>query len=290
MDGILIIDKPAGMTSHDVVFRVRKAIGERQIGHTGTLDPLATGVLVLCVGKATKLVKYFVEHDKRYRAEMELGYETDTLDSEGTVVGRRFCEGLTESAVDGILPQFMGSTLQIPPVYSAIRIEGKKLYEYARSHREIPDIEPRPVTVYELIRTSPLRQAEGVAGFSFSLHCGKGLYVRSLCRDIGEKLGFPATMTGLRRESVGRFPLAEAQTMEDVQNGKAVLRDPFDYLDIPRLVITGEVATKVSHGTFLPTTLFEQPVETLLVDGQNHPLAIYTYDERLAIMRLSVMW
>jgi len=290
MDGILIIDKPAGMTSHDVVFKVRKAIGERQIGHTGTLDPLATGVLVLCVGKATKLVKYFTEHDKTYRADLEVGYETDTLDREGTVTKTVRCDSLAESDVDAVLPAFLGWTQQMPPAFSAIRVGGKKLYEYARNHQELPDIDPRPVAIHDLIRTSPVRQSDGVAGFSLFVHCGKGLYVRSLCRDIGQKLGYPATMTALRRESVGAFTLAQAQSLPEIQAGKAILRDPLGYLNLPVLVVDDDLKKKVLNGVFLPVSLFRDPVETLLLDHADQPLAIYTYDERLATMRLSVLW
>ncbi|HRY78421.1 MAG TPA: tRNA pseudouridine(55) synthase TruB, partial [Candidatus Izemoplasmatales bacterium] len=132
MDGILIVDKPAGMTSHDVVFRVRKLLQEPRIGHTGTLDPMATGVLVLCVGRATKLVPYLTDHDKRYEAEVCLGIETDTLDVDGTVLRQIPCPEIPESRIDAVLERFLGNQMQIPPNYSAIKVDGRKLYEYAR--------------------------------------------------------------------------------------------------------------------------------------------------------------
>lgn len=289
MDGILIIDKPTGMTSHDVVYKARRALMEKRIGHTGTLDPLATGVLVLCVGRATKLVKYFTEHDKRYEAELVLGYATDTLDTEGTILRRMKCPIIPESLVDETLKTFVGPQLQLPPLYSAIKVDGKKLYEYARKDQEVPDLAPRPVEVHSISRSSPVVFREEEAHFSLSLHCGKGFYVRSLVRDLGERLGIPATLTGLRRTSVGEFTLLDAVRLENVSPAVPLL-NPFEYLKMPVLSVDSEIQKKVLNGVFLSTDLFPSTEETVLVDPNKIPLAIYTYDERIDKMRLSVMW
>lgn len=289
MNGILLMDKPTGMTSHDVVYKARRALGEKSIGHTGTLDPMASGLLVLCVGSATKLVKYFSEHDKSYEAEITIGYSTDTLDREGTIVKESPIDSLNEEIVDQVLHSFIGKSMQIPPEYSAIHVQGKKLYEYARKNLEMPEIEARPVEIYEIYRTSPLTMKDRTVRFTFSVHCGKGMYVRSLCRDIGLSLGSCATMTALRREQVGHFDLSMAVTLEELQNGKATLLDPLLFLDMPRLSVSEEISNKVKNGVFLSPSLFPSKEETIICDESKVPLAIYTWDETINKMRLSVL-
>lgn len=290
MNGILLLDKPIGMTSHDVVYKARKALGEKRIGHTGTLDPMASGLLVLCVGSATKLVKYFTEHDKTYDTEITIGYMTDTLDREGTIVRESPIDSLSEETADQVLHSFIGNSMQIPPEYSAIHVQGKKLYEYARKNLEMPTIEARPIEIYEINRTSPLAVEDRTIRFSFSVHCGKGMYVRSLCRDIGLSLDSCATMTGLRREQVGQFDLSMASTIEDLQNGKAALIDPLLYLDMPWLRVDKEISDKVKNGVFLSPSLFASTKDTIICDESKVPLAIYTWDETINKMRLSVLF
>jgi tRNA pseudouridine55 synthase len=289
MDGILVIDKPVGMTSHDVVYKVRKATGEKRIGHTGTLDPMASGVLVLCCGTATKLVKYFTEHDKEYVAEIEIGYLTDTLDKEGTITQVIPCPELTEELVDETLKSFLGESEQIPPDYSAIRIEGKRMYEYARKNQEIPKIAPRFVKIHDLKRLTMIDSQKDISRFSFFVRSGKGMYVRSLCRDIGTKLGSVATMSALRRNRVGTFSIEEAHSLAEIQRGTLRVCDPLQALGFPKLVVDSETATKVKNGTFLPCNLFPVWVETTVFDEFAVPLAIYTYDKNLQMMRLSVL-
>ena len=290
MDGILLIDKPAGPTSHDVVFRMRKATGESRIGHTGTLDPLATGLLVLCLGRAAKLVKYLTEHDKTYFAEIVFGYRTDTLDAEGTVLEKMPCPPIPESRLDEVLHGFLGTSEQVPPLYSALKVDGKKLYEYARDDEEVPRLGGRPVEVYSLERLSPLIPEGETARLAVRLHCGKGFYVRSFARDLGERLGVPATLGGLRRETVGPFSLSDASPLADAQQGKYVLLDPFPFLGMPVLRADAETKKKVANGMFLSPVLFEKKVPTVLADETGTPLAIYEYDERIDKMRLSVLW
>lgn len=290
MDGILLIDKPSGPTSHDVVFRMRKATGESRIGHTGTLDPLATGLLVLCLGRAAKLVKYLTEHDKRYRAEIVFGYRTDTLDSEGAVLERIPCPALSEAVLDEALRGFVGASEQVPPLYSALKVDGKKLYEYARDEEEVPRLGPRPVHVFSLERVSPPVREGDTVRISVSLHCGKGFYVRSFARDLGERLGVPATLAGLRREAVGPFSLADASPFSEALEGKFVLKEPFRFLGMPVLSADAETAKKVANGMFLSPALFSRKVPTILQDSAGKPLAIYEYDERIDKMRLSVLW
>ena len=289
MDGILIIDKPIGMTSHDVVYKVRKSLAEKRIGHTGTLDPNASGVLVLCVGTATKLVKYFTEHDKTYLAGIDVGYRTDTYDLEGTVQEVKRCETLTDAIVDETLRTFLGSSSQIPPDYSAIRVDGKKLYEYARKHQVMPEIQPRPIQIEKLNRTTPVIVTDGVAHFNFFVHCGKGMYVRALCRDIGLRLGSVATMTDLRRLRVGEFTLEEAAPLATVLSGQVELKDPIPYLGMPRLSIDEATRRLVLNGVFLPVALFSDTQDTILMNG-SVALAIYTYDDTIKMMRLSVLF
>lgn len=290
MDGILLIDKPAGPTSHDVVFRMRKATGESRIGHTGTLDPLATGLLVLCLGRAAKLVKYLTEHDKTYYAEIVLGYRTDTLDAEGTVLEKKPCPPIPESRLDEVLQGFLGSSEQVPPLYSALKVDGKKLYEYARDEEEVPHLGGRPVEVYSLERLTPLSYADETARFAVRLHCGKGFYVRAFARDLGDRLGIPATLGGLRRETVGPFSIREATSLPDAQEGKFTLLDPFPHLGMPVLRADAETKKKVANGMFLSPALFGEKVPTILADETGKPLAIYEYDERIDKMRLSVLW
>lgn len=185
MDGILVINKPKGYTSHDVVNCLRKALNTKKIGHTGTLDPNATGVLPILVGTATKLSKYLIEHDKTYIATVKLGEKTETGDSEGTVIKQDLSiltKEITEGEIENVLNSFKGKQQQIPPMYSAIKINGKKAYEYARKGQEVK-IEPREIEIYD-IRFISKDNLE----ITFEVSCSKGTYIRTLCENIAEKL------------------------------------------------------------------------------------------------------
>jgi tRNA pseudouridine55 synthase len=210
MDGILNLLKPPGMTSHDVVNVVRRITGVRRTGHTGTLDPGAAGVLPVCVGKATRVSEYVLDMDKSYRAELTLGRSTDTEDAAGATVLEMPVPVLKWEAVAAVLKGFLGVGEQIPPMYSAVRINGKKLYELAR-RGEVVKREPRPIHIYE-IRLLELRENVIV----FDVTCSRGTYVRTLCREIAEKLGTTGHMSFLLRTMVGPFILQNTLTLEEL--------------------------------------------------------------------------
>lgn len=212
--GVVAVKKERGFTSFDVVAVCRKIFQQKAVGHTGTLDPMAEGVLPVCLGRATKLCDMLQSKDKSYNVTMELGYSTDTDDSTGTVLSRSDSERLAsinEDMLRDVLGTFLGEIMQVPPRYAAIKKDGKKLYEYARSGVEV-EIPPRPVTIYKLdILSVNLPVAE------FRVHCSKGTYIRSICRDVGERLGTGAVMTGLVRESTGRFLLEQCHTLQELR-------------------------------------------------------------------------
>jgi tRNA pseudouridine55 synthase len=205
--GVLVVDKPKGLTSFDVVARVRRAFSERRVGHAGTLDPMATGILPLCLGEATKLVPFLQDGEKEYRTELLLGVTTDTQDAEGTVTATRPV-AVTRGQLDAALPAFVGRILQTPPMHSALRVGGKRLYELARQGLEV-EREARPVDVHEVrvVAFEPPR-------VELHIRCGKGTYIRALGADLGEALGCGAHLTSLRRTRVGRFDLSCAVTVE----------------------------------------------------------------------------
>lgn len=210
LHGFLVVDKPAGWTSHDVVARVRRLVGERRVGHAGTLDPAATGVLPLAVGAATRVLEYLAGADKTYRAEVTFGVETDSLDGDGRVTGRGDASALTEPTVADLLPAFRGPLAQIPPMHSAIKVDGRRLYELAHRGEEI-ERAPRPVVVSRL---DLLVWRPPVA--TLLVDCSKGTYVRSLARDLGTAAGCGAYLSDLVRLRTGPFTLCEAITLGEL--------------------------------------------------------------------------
>ena len=214
MDGIIIINKPKGCTSHDVVSKVKKMYKEK-VGHTGTLDPMATGVLPLLIGKGTLCSKYLINHDKTYKVILELGKKTNTADSEGTIVEERevVSESLQKEKIEKTLKSFVGKQEQIPPKFSAIKVKGKKLYEYARKGIEV-EIKPRQIEIYKI---NLLNINKNKKQIEFRVSCSKGTYIRSLCEDIASKLGTIGFMAELEREQVGDFTLAQAITLEELE-------------------------------------------------------------------------
>ena len=214
MDGILIINKPKGRTSHDIVAKVKKIVGNK-VGHTGTLDPNATGVLPLLIGKGTLCSQYLMEHDKIYEVVLKLGTKTDTADSEGNIIEEKEVdsENLAEENVIKVLKSFLGKQEQIPPIYSAIKVNGKKLYEYARSGQTV-ELKPRKIEIYKCsLNEINLKEKE----ICFTVHCSKGTYIRSLCEDIAEKLETVGYMKELNRIKVGRLEISEAITVEELE-------------------------------------------------------------------------
>ena len=207
MNGVLIIDKPIGVTSFDVIRDIRKEYGTKKVGHTGTLDPMATGVLPILIGDATKLSDYLMDHDKEYIAVLKLGEKRDTGDSEGNIIETSKIPNLTTQEIESTLKAFIGKISQIPPMYSAIKVNGKKLYELAREGKEI-ERKPRSVEIYSIELLEVEKNKENIIDkIKFKVNCSKGTYIRTLCEDIAEKLGTVGYMKELRRTRVGRFTL-----------------------------------------------------------------------------------
>lgn len=222
VSGILVIDKPQGVTSNGILQRVKGLMGAAKAGHTGALDPLATGVLPLCFGEATKFSQVMLDSDKAYVTTAQLGVRTETGDSEGEVVDRRpVPAGLTEAAVEAVLARFRGEIDQVPSMYSALKHKGRPLYEYAREGIEI-ERPARPVTIYELTLLA-VREGE----IDLAVKCSKGTYIRSLVEDIGEALGCGAHVTALRRTLAAGFTLADARPVEQLE----ALREQGESLD-----------------------------------------------------------
>lgn len=252
IDGILLIDKPTGWTSHDVVARARGLTGQRRIGHTGTLDPMATGLLVLCLGRATRLVEYMTGHDKRYTGRIRLGQSTDTDDAEGQVLSENPVPPLTAAALAEVAREFTGPLLQRPPAYSAVKVAGQRAYAVARAGKDVV-LEPRPVTVHRL----SLEQLEPGL-LAITVECGAGTYIRSIARDIGARLGCGAHLAELRRTHAGGFDVEEAISLERlaevIEAGRldALLR-PADegVIELAAAIVTAERGERLRHGLVL---------------------------------------
>lgn len=215
MDGIIIINKTKGCTSHDIVYKIKKMLNEK-VGHTGTLDPMAEGVLPILVGKGTLASKYLINHDKKYIVELQLGTKTDTADGEGRIVKQQPVnkEILTTKNIEKILQSFVGKQEQIPPIYSAIKINGKKLYEYARKGQEI-ELKPRKIEIYNIKLINYSVEEKQI---KFEVFCGKGTYIRSLCEDMAIKFGTLGYMKSLKRIQVGDFKIEDSITIDELNN------------------------------------------------------------------------
>lgn len=285
MDGIINVYKEKGWTSFDVVAKLRGILGERKIGHTGTLDPAAEGVLVVCVGKATKLVDRITGTEKVYEAELQLGLETDTQDMTGQVL-RKYpeeLEAVTEEMVRRTIAGFVGSYDQVPPMYSAKKVAGKKLYEYARAGREV-ERKPHPVTIYD-IRVGEIR----LPCVSMRVTCGKGTYIRTLCSDIGSTLGCGGTMTSLKRTRVGNFRIGDSVKLDELKRAMKEGRVE-DYLKPAICITEPTVATfgKFDGGHKGHQLIFakmreiaaEQKLKTALMTFTVNPKAVIEGEER----------
>ena len=219
MNGILIINKSKGFTSHDIVNVLRKELHTKKIGHTGTLDPNATGVLPVLVGDATKISKYLTQHNKEYEVEMKLGIETTTLDEEGDIVKQEEVKDIDEEKIKEVLNSFKGKQMQTPPKYSSIKINGKKAYEYARAGQDVV-IPPRKIEIYNI---SFLDYKEDL--IKFKVKCSKGTYIRVLCQDIARKLDTVAFMKNLKRTEVDLFKIEKSITIDDIKNKKVNIEE-----------------------------------------------------------------
>ena len=258
------INKPAGMRSHDVVNRCRRIFGERRVGHTGTLDPLAKGALLICVGPATRLDSYLTEHDKRYRFRVSFGIGTDTDDAGGEIIKRGdapVCV-LDDEYAERFVAALVGKHKQMPPVYSAIKVDGERSYKAAREGKII-DLAPRDIEIYEAELERVVAAGEdGLPAWDVSVWVSKGTYIRSLARDIGNMIGCPAYVSMLERTCAGALDLAECVTLEMLEKrGEAAALDPVRLLGFRFLFADGNVAAAVSNGSLLPAescTVFER--------------------------------
>ena len=245
MNGIVIVDKPAGWTSQDVTARLRRVFGTRRIGHGGTLDPMATGVLPVFVGRATRGVEFFEHAEKTYETELLLGITTDTEDVTGTVLARRPVS-VTPEQVDEALARFRGEIWQVPPMYSALKVNGQKLCDLARKGRQV-ERQPRPITIHEL---TLLSREDDV--LRLRVRCSKGTYIRTLCKDLGESLGCGGCMRSLRRVQAGEYTIAEAvplQTLLDAQAPENYLRSVDTmFRNFPEVTLTANQETRCRNG------------------------------------------
>ncbi|HSO75305.1 MAG TPA: tRNA pseudouridine(55) synthase TruB [Blastocatellia bacterium] len=266
MLGALIVDKPAGITSHDVVARVRRVAGTRRVGHAGTLDPFATGVLVVCVGKATRLAQFLVGLGKQYLATVRLGFATDTQDLTGKqITPSRSSKGLSLEEVSRVVTEFVGPQLQMPPMYSAKKVGGERLYKAAREGREVAR-EPVAITIHsiELIETGGMlaqANADGATDLNVMVSCSSGTYVRTLANDIGERLGVGAHLAALRRIAVGGFKIGESLTLETLEAMnrdeviERVLISPSAMLShLPELALDRDGVSRVMTGQSVEST------------------------------------
>ncbi len=267
LNGVLPIDKPAGPTSHDVVALTRKALRTREVGHTGTLDPFATGLLLLCIGAATRIAEYLLGLPKSYSARVRLGVRTDTDDLEGNVIEENEgWVGLSPQAVEDAIARQRGEVLQTPPRYSAKKVEGVRAHVLARRGDEVPTV-PVPVTIdrIEMTRFAPPE-------LDLEIDCSSGTYVRSIARDIGDDLGVGAHVIALRRTRIGRFSVEDAISVEQLQDRAAVedaLVTPLEALaHLPRLLVSAEERAMLAHGRRIPL-----PVSAL--GGSGGPIAVH---------------
>ena len=289
MDGILIIDKPEGLTSHDVVARVRRILKTKRVGHTGTLDPFATGVLVLLVGQATRLAQFLDKDEKEYEALVQLGYETDTGDKTGNPRGElpdpnsQILSKISLQQIKHALSAFRGEIEQVPPMYSAKKIEGKKLYELARQGI---DVERTPVRIeiktLEILPSEEFRISRST--FRIRVVCSAGTYIRTLAEGIGKKLGAGAHLQELRRTRAGRFDLLRAVTLEQLDSlddpSSALLQMPEAVSHLPGMILPPDRIDKTRNGLSSRSPEVWPPNQPVrMLDESNNLIAIGVYDE-----------
>ena len=269
MNGILAIYKEKGYTSRDVVNILTKELGTKKIGHTGTLDPIATGVLVVCINNGLKLVELLTNHDKEYIAKVRLGIETDTLDITGTTIKEdKNILKYSKEQIEEALKKFIGKTMQTVPKYAAIKVDGKKLYEYARNGEEV-ELPTREIEIYDLKLASSVKDNE----FYIKCHVSKGTYIRSLIRDIGYALGTYATMVELERTKLGEFGLENTYTLEDIRYGVYSITSIEDSVNLPKVVVDKEVEKKIRNGMVLDKFFDDNMV--MIMNKDNELIAIY---------------
>lgn len=283
LEGILALNKPKGMTSHDCVAKLRKMLKTKKIGHTGTLDPDVTGVLPICVGRATKVAQYMSDYSKTYEGEVTIGFSTTTEDFTGDVVETKNVEiPIERQKIEQVLKSFTGKVEQIPPMYSAVKVNGKKLYEYARAGQEV-ERPKRDVYIYELTLLNEPVLSDQKLSFKFRVNCSKGTYVRTLAVDIGRALGYPAHMSALTRTASGPFVLEDCLTFEQIEEviakddlQSALLKIETALAHFKSIRVNKEVEKKVLNGSVLPLPDGIEGVERFTVFNEKEEcLAIY---------------
>ncbi|MGN1400402.1 MAG: tRNA pseudouridine(55) synthase TruB [Bacillus sp. (in: firmicutes)] len=289
MEGILPLYKPKGMTSHDCVFKVRKILKTKKVGHTGTLDPEVTGVLPICIGRATKIAEYITDAGKAYEGEVTIGFSTDTEDAGGQVVAEAKGEKrFSRNQILQVLESLTGEIVQTPPMYSAVKVNGKKLYEYARAGQEV-ERPSRKVHIYEIELLDDRELFIGdTVSFKFRVSCSKGTYIRTLAVMIGEALGFPAHMSELQRVRSSSFGLEDCFTLEEAQQiaeqGEVSrMLKPLEagLRHLPSIEVDEKIASRVINGAVLPVfkeTGVKQE-EPFVIFHKNRALAVYKQHE-----------
>ena len=267
MDGIVLINKEKNCTSRDVVNQVSKILKTKKIGHTGTLDPIATGVLVLCIGKATKLVEVITSYDKEYEAEVILGIKTDTKDITGKILKEEKAI-ISKKNIEECLKKMIGTYNQTVPIYSAVKINGKKLYEYARNNEEI-ELPKRKVTIKELKLISDITYEKEKTKFKIKCHVSKGTYIRSLIEDIATNLNTIGTMENLKRTKQGNFQIANANTIKDIENNKFKIYPIEEILEkFYKIEMTDDLYFKIKNGSTIK-------------NNYNHDIVAFTKNNKI---------
>ena len=299
MDGILIIDKPAGLTSHDVVARVRRILRTKRVGHTGTLDPFATGVLVLMIGNATRLARFLYKDTKEYVAEVQFGFETDTGDLSGLRIAdcglrnEEVVERLASTDWEREFEKFRGEIMQTPPMYSAKKVEGKKLYELAREGKEI-ERKPVPVIIHKL-ELLPNEIRDPQSAIRIKAMCSAGTYIRTLAQDIGREIGLGAHLTSLRRTAAGKFDLQQSLTLEQLQDLSApedsLLPAELAVAHLPELALADDRVEPTKNG--LPSRVDAQKYNAgefvRMTIGGGNVIAVGIYDDDEKVIRPKVV-
>ncbi|WP_026674240.1 tRNA pseudouridine(55) synthase TruB [Alkalihalobacterium bogoriense] len=281
--GIIPLLKPAGFTSHDCVMKMRKILRTKKVGHTGTLDPQVTGVLPICVGRATKVAEYMSDYPKTYIGEVTIGTSTTTEDAYGELVEQReVTTPITKDQIEDVCRQFLGTIIQVPPMYSAVKVNGKKLYEYARANKEV-ERPKREVTIYDLHVEDDVHYDGKQLAFRFHVHCSKGTYVRTLAVDIGKQLGYPAHMSKLQRVASGPFTIESCVTFEEIEqklqeNDLSEIVFPLEkaIAHFPSIQVSDELISKIKNGAVLPLSKEIAADRFTVYNKEGDCLAIYT--------------
>ena len=276
MNGIVVINKDLGYTSRDVVNIVSKTLGTKKVGHTGTLDPGATGVLVVCVGKALKVCELLTNHDKEYIAGITLGIETDTLDMDGNII-KDIAVDIDDKMIIETVNSFVGKYNQEVPKYSAVKVNGKKLYEYARKNIPVK-LPSKEVEIKKIEIIDDIVHKDGKVFFKIKCTVSKGTYIRSLVRDIGNKLGVPSVMNSLVRTRHGNFTIDNSYSIDDIKNNNYQLIDIVDaFPNIPLVKVNDDIAFKIKNGVVLDK--FFGSEMAFIVDNNDNLLALYKLDD-----------